>query len=189
MKNKIIEALLYIQGDEGLNLEQVKEVFNLNNTHEAKKIMQDFQKDFNNLDRGLKVVVFDEIFKLATRESVRTYVSKLVTTIGKQRLTSAAIEVAGIIAYKGPITRGQISKIRGAVSDHIVNNLLKKGIIHEVGVSHTQGNPVLYEVSSQFYDHFKISSKQDLPKMRDFDYSDGLEDESEFDIFQSQREI
>ncbi|MFL1059856.1 SMC-Scp complex subunit ScpB, partial [Mycoplasmopsis synoviae] len=92
---------LYIQGYEGLNLEQVKEVFNLNNTHEAKKIMQDFQKDLNNLDRGLKVVVFDEIFKLATRESVRAYVSKLVTTTGKQRLISAAIEVAGIIAYKG----------------------------------------------------------------------------------------
>lgn len=49
MKNKIIEALLYIQGDEGLNLEQVKEVFNLNNTHEAKKIMQDFQKRFQQL--------------------------------------------------------------------------------------------------------------------------------------------
>ncbi|WP_416373986.1 SMC-Scp complex subunit ScpB [Mycoplasmopsis cynos] len=81
MKNKILEALLYIQGDEGLTLEQVKEVFNLNNLAEAKKVMQDFHKTFNDEDRGLKVVVYNEIYKLATRETVKEYVSKLVNIV------------------------------------------------------------------------------------------------------------
>ncbi|WP_027121208.1 SMC-Scp complex subunit ScpB [Mycoplasma leonicaptivi] len=191
MKNKILEALLYIQGDDGLTLEQVKEIFNLNNTSEAKKVMQDFHKSFNEEDRGLKVVVFDEIYKLATRETVKEYVSKLVTVIRPNRLSNAAIEVAGIIAYKQPITRSQITKIRGgAASDQVINTLLAKGVIEEVGISPTPGRPVLYGVTSKFYDHFRITSLRDLPKLNDFNYIDGVENESsDFDLFASQREF
>lgn len=54
MKNNILEALLYVQGDEGLNLEQVKEIFNLNTVQEAKKVMNDFTKDYNNRDSCFK---------------------------------------------------------------------------------------------------------------------------------------
>ncbi|AKA50065.1 SMC-Scp complex subunit ScpB [Mycoplasmopsis gallinacea] len=189
MKNKILEALLYIQGDEGLTLEQVKEIFNLNTLSEAKKVLVDFHKDFNEQDRGLKVVAFNEVYKLATRETVKDFVSKMVNVTKKQRLSNAAIEVAGIVAYKQPITRGQIAKIRGAASDQVVNTLLVKGVIEEVGVSPTQGNPVLYGVTPKFYDHFKLTNMTDLPKMRDFNYVDGVENEDQdFNLFTSQRQ-
>ncbi|ATO30836.1 segregation and condensation protein B [Mycoplasmopsis bovirhinis] len=190
MKNKILEALLYIQGDEGLTLEQVKQVFNLNNVTEAKKVMQDFHKSYNQEDRGLKVVNYDEIYKLATRESVKDYVSKLVTIVRPNKLSNAAIEVAGIVAYKQPITKSQITKIRGgAASDSIINNLVEKGVIEEVGISPTPGKPILYGVTSKFYDHFHITSLKDLPKINDFNYIDATESENaNFDLFSSQRE-
>lgn len=190
MKNKILESLLYIQGDAGLTLEQVKLVFNLNNVIEAKKVMQDFHKAYNSEDRGLKVVVYDEIYKLATRESVKDYVSKLVTIVRPNKLSNAAIEVAGIIAYKQPITKSQITKIRGgASSDQIINNLVQKGVVEEVGVSPTPGKPILYGVTSKFYDHFRLTSLRDLPKMDDFNYIDASESENNnFDLFSSQRE-
>ncbi|VEU74560.1 segregation and condensation protein B [Mycoplasmopsis citelli] len=189
MKNKILEALLYIQGDEGLTLEQVKEIFSLNTIAEAKKVMDDFHKDFNSQDRGLKVVSFNDVFKLATREGVKEYVSKMVTVVKKQRLSNAAIEVAGIIAYKQPITKGQINSIRGLVSEQVVNTLLVKGIIEEVGISPTPGNPVLYGVTNKFFDHFKVRTMRDLPKINDFNYIEGVENESsDFDLFTSQRE-
>lgn len=190
MKNKILEALLYIQGDEGLTLEQVKQVFNLNNVTEAKKVMQDFHKSYNQEDRGLKVVNYDEIYKLATRESVKDYVSKLVTIVRPNKLSNAAIEVAGIVAYKQPITKSQITKIRGgAASDSIINNLVEKGVIEEVGISPTPGKPILYGVTSKFYDHFRITSLKDLPKINDFNYIDATESENaNFDLFSSQRE-
>lgn len=190
MKNKILEALLYIQGDEGLTLEQVKQVFNLNNVTEAKKVMQDFHKSYNQEDRGLKVVNYDEIYKLATRESVKDYVSKLVTIVRPNKLSNAAIEVAGIVAYKQPITKSQITKIRGgAASDSIINNLVEKGVIEEVGISPTPGKPILYGVTSKFYDHFRITSLKDLPKINDFNYIDATESENaNFDLFASQRE-
>ncbi|MGZ9755654.1 SMC-Scp complex subunit ScpB [Mycoplasma sp. 246B] len=189
MKNKILEALLYIQGDDGLTLEQVKEIFNLNTLHEAKKVMADFHKDFNSEDRGLKVVVFNEIYKLATRESVKEYITKMVSVVRPHRLSNAAIEVAGIVAYKQPITRSQINKVRGTGSDQVINTLLVKGVIEEVGISPTPGRPILYGITNKFYDHFKISTLRDLPKLDDFNYVDGVENEAnDFDLFTSQRE-
>ncbi|VEU70287.1 SMC-Scp complex subunit ScpB [Mycoplasmopsis glycophila] len=190
MKNKILEALLYIQGDDGLTLEQVQEIFALNNLAEAKKVLQDFLKSFNEQERGLKVVSFNEVYKLATRESVKEYIQKLVSVTKKQKLSNAAIEVAGIIAYKQPITRGQIATIRGVASDQVINTLLAKGVIEEVGISPTVGHPVLYGVTNKFYDYFKISTMRDLPSLNDFNYIEGLDNESsnEFDLFSSQRE-
>ncbi|QKT05466.1 SMC-Scp complex subunit ScpB [Mycoplasma sp. OR1901] len=189
MKNNIIEALLYIQGDEGLTLEQVKEIFGTQTLAEAKKILMDFHKEFNEQGRGLKVVNFNDVYKLATRETVKEYVTKMVSIVRPNRLSNAAIEVAGIIAYKQPITRSQINKIRGAASEQVVNTLLIKGVIEEVGIAHTPGRPVLYGVTNKFYDHFRISTLRELPKMDDFNYIDGVENENnDFDLFQSQRE-
>ncbi|MEA4134326.1 MULTISPECIES: SMC-Scp complex subunit ScpB [unclassified Mycoplasma] len=189
MKNKILEALLYIQGDDGLNLEQVKDIFSLATLAEAKKVMQDFLREFNDLERALKVVNFNDVYKLATRETFKDYVTKMVSVVKKQRLSNAAIEVAGIIAYKQPVTKGQIASIRGVASDQVVNTLLMKGVIEEVGISPTPGNPVLYGVTNKFYDHFKLTSMRDLPKMTEFNYVEGVEDENQdFDLFGSQRE-
>lgn len=189
MKDNILEAALYVQGDEGLTLEQIRELFSLNNIVEAKKVINDFIKKYNESNRGLKVVEFNEIYKLATRESVKEYISKIVNVIRKQKLSNAAIEVAGIIAYKQPITRGQIASIRGVSSDQVLNTLLAKGVVEEVGISPTVGHPVLYGVTNKFYDYFRIKSLSELPKLTEFNFVEGTEENAnEYDLFESQRE-
>lgn len=189
MKNNILEALLYVQGDEGLNLEQVKEIFNLNTVQEAKKVMNDFTKDYNNRDGALKVVIFNEVYKLATRETYKEYITKLVQVVKKHCLSNAAIEVAGIVAYKQPVTRSMVNNIRGVASEQVMNTLLAKGVIEEVGISPTPGNPVLYGITNKFYDYFRIRTMGDLPKLTEFNYIDGVESENEdeFNFFDSQR--
>ncbi len=106
-------------------------------------------------------------------------------------MSTAGIEVAGIIAYKQPITRSMISNIRGVVSDHIVASLLTKGIIEEVGVAPTPGNPILYGITNKFYDYFKIKTLAELPPFPEFarykDESEEMEDK-EFNLFDSQRQ-
>ncbi|EFF41759.1 SMC-Scp complex subunit ScpB [Mycoplasmopsis alligatoris] len=189
MKNKIIEALLYVQGDEGLTLEQVQEIFGLNTIGEAKKILNDFYKAYNESDGALKVVVFNDVYKLATRETYKEHVSKLVNVVRKQRLSNAAIEVAGIIAYKQPVTRSQVSYIRGVASDQVVASLLQKGVIEQVGVSPTPGNPNLYGITNKFYDYFRIKSLSELPRLSEFSFIDNADQvNDEFDLFGSQRE-
>lgn len=190
MKNKIIEALLFIQGSDGLSSEQVKDVFKLNTIQEGRKLLKDFKTFFNNQDRGIKVHEFNDVYKFLTVESVKDYISELVTIVRKQRLSNAAIEVAGIVAYKQPVTRSIISNIRGVVSDGIVTSLLEKGIIEEVGVAQTPGNPILYGITNKFYDYFKIKTLAELPPFPEFSrYSDVDEDmiDKDFNLFDSQR--
>ncbi len=188
MKDKILEALLYVQGDEGLTLPQVKDIFGLNTIPEARKVMNDFIKSYNDKDGGLKVVNFNEVYKLATRETVKDYITKMVTVVKKHRLSNAAIEVAGITAYKQPVTRSAINNIRGVASDQVLNTLLTKGVIEEVGISPTPGNPILYGITNKFYDYFKIKSLAELPKLTEFNFVDGVENEAEdFNLFDSQR--
>lgn len=190
MKNKIIEALLFIQGSDGLSSEQVKDVFKLNTIQEGRKLLKDFKTFFNNQDRGIKVHEFNDVYKFLTVESVKDYISELVTIVRKQRLSNVAIEVAGIVAYKQPVTRSIISNIRGVVSDGIVASLLEKGIIEEVGVAQTPGNPILYGITNKFYDYFKIKTLAELPPFPEFSrYSDVDEDmiDKDFNLFDSQR--
>lgn len=189
MRNKIIEVLMYIQGDEGLTLEQIQEFFNLNTIGEAKKVLSDFYKYYNNLEGALKVVVFNEVYKLATRETYKEHIIKFLNANRKHKLSNAAIEVAGIIAYKQPTTRSQVAYIRGVASDQVINTLVNKGVVEEVGISRTPGNPVLYGVTNKFYDYFKIKSLAELPRLTEFNFVDNLDSEpQEFDLFGSQRE-
>lgn len=188
MRNKIIEALLYIQGDEGLTLEQIKEIFDLNTIDEARKVIKDFISYYNNLDHGIKVMNFNEIYKFATRESVRSAVEKMVAVTRKQKLSPAAMEVVGIVAYKQPITRSGINAIRGVDSSQVLNSLLLKNVVEEVGVSPTPGNPILFGITNKFYDYFRIKSLTELPKLTEFDFAEGVEDVEDFDLFTSQRQ-
>ncbi|WP_416737976.1 SMC-Scp complex subunit ScpB [Mycoplasmopsis meleagridis] len=188
MKNNIIEALLYIQGDEGLNLEQLQEIFNLKNKAESKKVMNDFIKNYNARETALKVVEFNEIYKFATRETYKQYIQKMVQVVKKHCLLNAAIEVAGIIAYKQPVTRSMVSNIRGISSDSLIETLVNKGMIEVVGISNTPGQPKLYGVTNKFYDYFRIKSMNELPKLNEFNYIDGENKEEDFSLFDSQRE-
>lgn len=195
MKNKIIEALIYIQGDEGLSSVQLQNVMKLNTPAEARKLLHDFKAYFNNLDRGIFVVEFNDIFKFATIEEVKNEIISLTNTTRKQKLTNSAIETVAIIAYKQPVTRSMINDIRGVNSDHIFTTLLLKGLIQEAGVASTPGNPILYEITNKFYDYFKIKSLQELPKFKEIENlavanleSDDSIEELDFDLYSSQRE-
>ncbi|AXE60813.1 segregation and condensation protein B [[Mycoplasma] phocae] len=191
MKNKIIEALLFIQGSEGISSEQIKEVFKLNTIQEGRKLLRDFKDNFNKQDRGIKVYEFNDVFKFLTVESVKEYITTLVTITRKQRLSNAAIEVAGIVAYKQPVTRSMISNIRGVISDGIVASLLEKNIIEEVGFASTPGNPILYGITNKFYDYFKIKTLAELPNFPEFSrYSSEDEEmlDKDFNLFDSQRQ-
>lgn len=190
-KNKIIEALIFVQGSEGLSSAQLKDVLKLMSINEARKMLREFKVWFNYQNRGIMVYEFNDVFKFLTVEDAKESIENLVTIVKKQHLSNAGIEVAGIIAYKQPVTRSMISNIRGVISDSIVATLLNKGIIEEVGVANTPGNPVLYGITNKFYDYFKIKTLAELPPFPEFakyvDEESSLQSK-EFNLFDSQRQ-
>ncbi len=189
-RERIIESLIYIKGDEGIKVEDIKEVFSLETLAVAKDLMNKFVEAFNKEKRGVMVEEYNGIYKFVTIPEAKEFISNLVTSEQRAKLSDAALEVVGIVAYKAPITRSSINAIRGKISDHLVNLLMLKGLIEEVGISKTPGNPVLFGVTDKFYDYFRIRSINELPKLSDFANIDLSSDTTEevIDLYSSQRE-
>ncbi len=182
--HNIIEALLYVKGNEGLTPRSFASIYEEMNTALARKELKTFMEEWNSQEHGILVVEYKDHFKFATRIELHDKVSELVTYEKKQRLSNAAIEVSGIIAYKQPITKSQVNSIRGVASEAVVNTLLMKGLIEEAGVAETPGRPILYKISSKFYDYFNISSLKELPKLSEFEEE---QENGDFELFSSQR--
>ena len=190
-RDRIIESLIYIQGDQGIKIEDIKEVFELDSLATAKEIMNKFVEAYNNEKRGLIVEEYNGIYKFVTIPEAKDFISKLVSAEQKAKLSESALEVVGIVAYKAPITKSGINAIRGKISDHLVNSLLLKGLIEEVGISKAPGNPVLFGVTDKFYDYFRIRSINELPRLSEFanvDLSTQDDEEEIIDLYGSQRE-
>ncbi|MXR12670.1 SMC-Scp complex subunit ScpB [Mesomycoplasma hyopneumoniae] len=192
MKTRIIEAILYLQGEKGVSSLQLQNCLKLAKISQARKLLKDFAIEFNRQKRGILVVEFDDIFKFVTAKDLKPFIIDFVSNEKKYRLSNSSIEVAAIIAYKQPVTRSTIAQIRGGInSDYIVGSLLAKGIIEELGTASTPGNPTLYGVTSRFFDYFKLRSAKDLPKFQEFDlfsHEDQNSQVDNFDLFSSQRE-
>ncbi len=189
-RDKIIESLIYIKGDEGIKIEDIKEVFNLETLAVAKDLMNKFVESFNNEKRGLRVEEYNGIYKFVTISEAKEFISSLISHEKRSKLSDSALEVVGIIAYKAPITRSAINAIRNKISDHIVNLLMLKGLVEEVGIAKTPGNPVLFGITDKFYDYFRIRSLNELPRLSEFANIDLENDATEeiIDLYGSQRE-
>jgi segregation and condensation protein B len=107
-------------------------------------------------------------FQFFTKPEYHETISVLIGMKEKKRLSTAALETLSIIAYKGPITRGECEAIRGVNCDYSVQKLLEKELIEVAGrVEDAVGRPVLYKVTPLFLDYFGINSTLELPKLKD----------------------
>ncbi|WP_345775147.1 SMC-Scp complex subunit ScpB [Mycoplasma sp. ATU-Cv-508] len=139
-RNQLLSALVYLAGEQGVKPEQVKQVYDLP-IAEARKICQSFSDWFNALNLGIMVQSFNDVYRFVTRPEHFEQISKLVTHEKKQKLSQAALETIGIVAYRQPVTRSQINEIRGIASEAVVNTLLTKGLIEEQGISQKTRQP------------------------------------------------
>lgn len=114
-------------------------------------------------------------FQLTTAPEIATFIEKFLGLETSSRLTQAALETLAVIAYRQPITRPQIEAIRGVNSDSVLRSLLSKGLIQEVGRAEAPGRPILYAVTTEFLQHFGLSSIEQLPPWQDEIEANSLE--------------
>ena len=113
MENKaILEGLLFVVGEDGLNIEQIKDVLSIEE-EEAKQLILDLKNDYNSKDRGLRIDFLGNKIKLTTKKEHKEYYQKLIENPETNVLTQAALETLAIIAYNEPVTRLQIDELRG----------------------------------------------------------------------------
>ena len=161
-KLAILEGLLFVVGDDGLTIDQIKEILNID-LDEAKELIIKLKQEYENENRGIKINFLGDRFKLSTKKEHREYYQRLLED-EDSNLSQAALETLAIIAYNEPITRLMVDEIRGVNSREMIHKLVAKGLVKEEGRSDQPGRPILYATTNEFLDYFGLSSKDDLPK-------------------------
>ena len=173
----IIEGMLYLRGDEGIDIKELAQVLEISKK-EAVQAMDQFIEHYQRRGfHGIQVVDFGGRYKLATNSEYVMYFQKLVEQ-SKASLSNAALETLAIIAYNQPITRAKVEDIRGVGCDAMIRKLIAKALIKEVGREETPGLPILYGVTDEFMDAFSLTSLDELPELGDI-----IETETDEDIF------
>ncbi len=124
-------------------------------------------------ERGIHLIELDGKYQLCTKNEYYDVLAKIVNMPKKHSLTDVILETLSIVAYKQPVTRAEIEKIRGVSSNHAVNKLVEYNLICEVGRLDAPGHPILFGTTDDFLRCFGISSMDELPdispeKIEDF---------------------
>ena len=184
MKKAILEGLLFVVGEDGLTLEQIEDVLEIDES-ESKEIIMELKKDYEDESRGLRIDFLGNRFKITTKFEHKEYYQKLLENPETNTLSQAALETLAIIAYNEPITRVQVDAIRGVGSASIIRKLVAKGFVKESGRSELPGRPILYETTNEFLDYFGLSSTGDLPNIEEIINENDEEIEEDKDLYSS----
>jgi len=119
--------------------------------------------------RGLQIQSVAGGYQLCTRPEFAGYVQRFLRLDFQEPLSQAALETLAIVAYRQPVTRGEIELVRGVRSEHVLERLLERHLIREVGRRPTVGRPILYGTTEGFLRHFGLQDLSDLPPLRGSD--------------------
>lgn len=183
MNKAVLEGLLFVVGEDGLTIDQIVDVLEIDEEN-AKTLIMELKKDYEDDSRGLRIDFLGNRFKITTKFEHKAYYQKLIENPETNFLSQAALETLAIIAYNEPITRVQVDTIRGVGSTSIIRKLVSKGFIKECGRSEIPGRPILYETTSEFLDYFGLSSIEDLPNIEEL-IQTPEEDEENTDLYTS----
>lgn len=180
MNKAVLEGLLFVVGEDGLTIEQIEDVLNIDE-ESAKNLIRELKHDYEDESRGLRIDFLGNRFKITTKFEHKEYYQKLIENPETNFLSQAALETLAIIAYNEPITRIQVDTLRGVGSTSIIRKLVAKGFIKEAGRSDVPGRPILYETTHEFLDYFGLASIEDLPDI-DKIHESFKEDESDANV-------
>lgn len=158
-----IEAILFAKG-ESVELKDLATALELSD-EEIGEAIDELKTGYAKSDRGIQLIELENSVQLRTKEEFYDELIKLTNVPKKQTLTDAALETLSIIAYKQPVTKLDIEKIRGVNSDSSLNKLMEYGFITEVGRLDAPGRPILFGTTEQFLRSFGVKSIEDLPEM------------------------
>lgn len=161
----IIEALLFTAG-EPVSINRLADTI-LADTAQIEDAALQLQLDYSGDARGLRIIRINNAFQMVTDASMYEHILQLAEIEKRQQLSQAAYEVLSIVAYKQPVIRAVIEKIRGVGSDSSIAKLMERGLIYESGRLDIPGRPITYSTTDEFLRCMGYSSLADLPPFPD----------------------
>jgi segregation and condensation protein B len=164
-----IESLLFVSG-RPLERAELRKLLDVDE-EKLQSALQVLEQDLDNQSRGIRLQLLGEQVQLVTAPENARYVAALLGLPMTAKLTSAALETLAVIAYRQPITRGQIEAVRGVNSDRALASLLQHGLVVEVGRAQTVGRPALFATTTEFLHLFGLTKLDELPHIQGEQYT------------------
>ncbi len=178
-----LESMMFVWG-QPLDIKTCADIFNVSR-EDILSYFLELQEEYEQEGRGIVIRQINKSFQFVTRMENAEFIERLCTPVKVKKLSQSALEVLAIIAYKQPVTKGEIDAIRGVKCDRVIEGLIKKELICVKGRSEGIGRPLLYGTTDTFLKQFGFSSLKELPEIEDIESAIGIaEAESEKEMEQ-----
>jgi len=159
--------MMFVWG-EPLHIKDIADIFNVDRK-EIYDACKELQEEYEQEGRGIVIREVNKSFQFVTRKENLGYIERLCTPVRRRRLSQSALETLAIVAYKQPVTKGEIEAIRGIRCDRVLEGLAAKGLVAVTGRAETVGRPNYYGTTNEFLKQFEFESLKDLPKIEDLE--------------------
>ena len=159
----VIEAVLFTMGN-SVELEKIAAAIG-HDKDTTRRIIHRLMDKYESEDRGIRVIELQDAFQMCTKKETYEYLIRVAKQPKKYVLTDVLLETLSIIAYKQPVTKLEVEKIRGVKSDHAVNKLVEYNLVCECGRLDAPGKPLLFGTTEEFLRRFSVQSVDDLPSL------------------------
>ena len=166
-----IEAILFAMG-ESVELSRIAKAINMD-TKTTEKLIHNMMDRYEQEERGIQIIELGDSYQMCTRKKYYESLINIALHPQKPVLTEVMLETLSIIAYKQPVTKAELEKIRGVKCDHAVNKLVEYNLVRELGRLDAPGKPILFGTTEEFLRSFGVQDLDELPmpdpvKVEDF---------------------
>lgn len=158
-----VEAILFTMGD-SVELSKIAAAIG-HDEETTRKLIHNMMDRYNEEDRGIRIIELEDSYQLCTKKEMYEYLIRVARQPRRYALTDVLLETLSIIAYRQPVTRLEVEKIRGVKSDHAVNKLIEYGLVEETGRLDAPGRPLLFGTTEEFLRRFGLQSLDELPSV------------------------
>ena len=158
-----VEAILFAMGG-SVEVEKIAAALEMK-VESTEELLADMMEQYKKEDRGIQIVELEHAYQLCTKKEMYEYLIRVAKQPKKATLSDVALETLSIIAYKQPVTKAEIEKIRGVSCDHAVNRLVEYNLVKEIGRLDAPGKPLLFGTTEDFLRSFGVQSLDQLPSL------------------------
>ena len=159
-----VEAVLFAMGS-AVGVDKIAAAIG-HDTETARRLVHRMMDRYNSRPGGMEIIELEDSFQLCTRREHYDALIRVAKQPKKYSLTDVQLEVLSVVAYRQPVTRQEIEKIRGVNSDHALNRLVEYGLIQEAGRMDAPGRPILFGTTEDFLRNFGVRSTEELPSIQ-----------------------
>ena len=159
-----VEAVLFAMGS-AVGVDKIAAAIG-HDTETARRLVHRMMDRYNSRPGGMEIIELEDSFQLCTRREHYDALIRVAKQPKKYSLTDVQLEVLSVVAYRQPVTRQEIEKIRGVNSDHALNRLVEYGLVQEAGRMDAPGRPILFGTTEDFLLNFGVRPTEELPSIQ-----------------------